>query len=314
MTRRATAVSSACLLAVALAPPAASSAAVPALRAACAATPSGGSPALPGRFRERARAGAATSAPGPRSPQPQDVSFVAAELGRRLAGVTPPTKITVPTRVHVLTRGHRKVSDQDIRSQIAVLNAAYGGAFGGADTGVRFHLESIAVKDEPAWFADPVGAEQAMKTALHKGGRATLNLYIAQLSELMLGFASYPYWYEGAPKLDGVVIDWRSLPGGPMTNYNRGFTAVHEIGHWLGLFHTFENGCAEPGDGIDDTPAEATATEACPAEKDTCGQPGHDPMRNFMDYAHDRCMAEFTAGQARRMQEMWAAYRNIPEK
>jgi hypothetical protein len=286
MARRSTAVSLACLLTVVIAPP------LQLRAAACAASL------------------APRSTPGPRSPEPGDVAKVMAELGRRLSGVTPPDTITVPTRVHVITRGVRQVSDQAVKSQIAVLNSAYGGAFGGVDTGVRFRLDSITVKANAAWFADPVGHEHAMKTALHKGGAGTLNLYIAQLSELMLGFASYPYWYTGAPRLDGVVIDWRSLPGGAMTNYNRGFTGVHEIGHWLGLFHTFENGCAEPGDGIDDTPAEARPTEACPVRKDTCAQPGHDPVRNFMDYAHDRCMAEFTRGQAERMREMWVAYRH----
>ncbi|RVX47906.1 pregnancy-associated plasma protein-A [Nonomuraea polychroma] len=288
MARRATAVSLACLLTVVIAPPLQLSAA---RAAVCAGSPH-------------------RSTPGPRSPKPEDVAKLMAELDRRLAGVTPPTTITVPTRVHVLTRGVRKVSDQAIRSQIAVLNSAYGGAFGGVDTGVRFRLDSISVRDNATWFTDPVGHEQPMKNALHKGGAETLNLYIAQLSELMLGFASYPYWYAGAPLLDGVVIDWRSLPGGAMTNYNRGFTGVHEIGHWLGLFHTFENGCRQPGDGIDDTPAEAKPTEACPAHKDTCPQAGPDPTRNFMDYAHDRCMAEFTQGQARRMHEIWAAYRH----
>lgn len=288
MARRVTAVSLACLLTVGIAPPLRPDAA---WAAACARSPH-------------------RSTPGPRSPQPQDVAKVMAELGRRLSGITPPGTITVPTRVHVITRGGRPVSEQAIKSQIAVLNSAYGGAFGGVDTGVRFRLDGISVQENGSWFADPVGHERAMKTALHKGGAGTLNLYIAQLSEMMLGFASYPYWYADAPRLDGVVIDWRSLPGGPMADYNRGLTGVHEIGHWLGLFHTFENGCEEPGDGIDDTPAEAKPTEACPVQKDTCAEPGHDPTRNFMDYAHDRCMSEFTRGQAERMHEMWAAYRH----
>jgi hypothetical protein len=290
MVRRATAVSLACLLAAGLVPP------------------------LP---RESAPAAGcvphAARTPGPRSPEPQDVAKVMAELGERLAGVTLPAEITVPTRVHILARGERLVTDKAVRAQIDVLNSAYGGKFGGTDTGVRFRLDTISVVDNPAWFADPIGHEKAMKAELHQGGARTLNLYIAQLSHLMLGFASYPYWYEGAPELDGVVIDWRGLPGGAMTNYNRGFTGVHEIGHWLGLFHTFENGCAEPGDGIDDTPPEAQPTQACPQDKDTCAaHAGKDPMHNFMDYAHDRCMSEFTPGQAKRMREMWMAYRHIP--
>jgi hypothetical protein len=285
MARRATAVSLACLLAAGLTPP---------LRPEAAAA---------GCVRAAART------PGPRSPKPEDVAKVMAELDKRLAGATPPAQFTVPTQVHVITRGERKVSDQVIKAQIDTLNSAYGGGFGGVDTGVRFKLDGISVKENGAWFADPVGSEKAMKDALHQGGAGTLNLYIAQLSEFMLGFASYPYWYAGAPELDGVVIDWRSLPGGAMTNYNRGFTGVHEIGHWLGLFHTFENGCEVPGDGIDDTPAEAKPTEACPTAKDTCALAGADPAHNFMDYAHDRCMSEFTRGQADRMHEMWAVYR-----
>ncbi|TDC08645.1 zinc metalloprotease [Nonomuraea longispora] len=286
MARRATAVSLACLLAIWFAPP---------LRAGAAHAAVCGHRAPEG--------------PGPRSPQPGDVAKVQSELARRLAGVTPPTQITVPTVVHVITRPDRQVSDQAVEAQITVLNSAYAGRFGGVDTGVRFRLDGIEVRRNAAWFGDPVGHERAMKSALHQGGPGTLNLYVAQLSEQMLGFASYPYWYTDDPALDGVVIDWRGLPGGAMTNYNRGFTGVHEIGHWLGLFHTFENGCKEPGDGIDDTPAQARPTKGCPERSDTCAKAGLDPVHNFMDYAHDRCMSEFTQGQARRMHEMWAAYR-----
>ncbi|MFC4114771.1 zinc metalloprotease [Nonomuraea zeae] len=331
MARRATAVSLACLLAAGLTPPlhpaATASTSLPALTghsASTSLTASTGLRVAPGLSASTTQAGEAGEVagcaraatvprgPGPRSPRPDDVGKVMAELGRRLAGVTPPAHVIVPTRVHLLTRGERKVTDQAVQAQIDTLNTAYGGGFGGVDTGVRFELDGISVKENAAWFADPIRNEAAMKKALHQGGADTLNLYVAQLSELMLGFASYPYWYEGAPELDGVVIDWRSLPGGALTNYNRGFTGVHEIGHWLGLFHTFENGCKQPGDGIDDTPAEARPTEACPADKDTCTLAGADPMHNFMDYAHDRCMSEFTKGQADRMHAMWAAYRQPP--
>ncbi|SDJ62274.1 zinc metalloprotease [Nonomuraea jiangxiensis] len=297
MARRATAVSLACLLAAGLVPLLRPGAA---LAAGCAAATSA-APATPAR------------SPHPRSPKPGDVARVMAELDERLAGMTPSGQITVPTRVHVIVRDERQVSDEVVRAQIDTLNSAYGGVFGGVDTGVRFRLDGIDVKRHAAWFTDPVGHEKAMKNALHQGGADTLNLYIAQLNQLMLGFASYPYWYEGAPELDGVVIDWRSLPGGAMSNYNLGFTGVHEIGHWLGLFHTFENGCEPPGDGVEDTPAEARPSEACPPGRDTCTRPGEDPSHNFMDYAHDRCMSEFTRGQAVRMHEMWAVYRNTAD-
>ncbi|RSN14158.1 zinc metalloprotease [Nonomuraea sp. WAC 01424] len=297
MARRASAVSLACLLAAGLVPP---------LRLDVARV----SGCLPAAAR---LARAVPGATGARSPRPEDVAKVMGELKSRLRGVAVPVRITVPTRVILLTDGRRRVSDQAVRAQLDVLNTAYSGGYGGVDTGVRFKLESVSVKENASWFTDPVGAEKAMKTRLHQGGAQTLNLYIAQLSELMLGFAAYPYWYAGAPALAGVVIDWRTLPGGAMTNYNKGFTGVHEIGHWLGLFHTFENGCDVPGDGIADTAPEGGATEGCPESKDTCPGAASDPMHNYMDYTHDRCMSEFSQGQAERMHEMWAAYRRATD-
>jgi hypothetical protein len=289
MTRRATAVLYACVLAAGLMPPVPPAVASSCLRAAHPRSPE------------------------PRSPQPGDVAAVTAELGRRLRGVRPPARLTVPTWVHVLTDGVNRASDEAVRAQIATLNDAYGGRLGGVDTGIAFRLEGIAVTRNAAWFSAPITHERAMKSTLRKGGAETLNLYLAEPGSLVLGFSSYPYWYESSPLLDGVVVDWRGLPGGSLSGYDRGYTGVHEIGHWLGLFHTFENGCAGPGDGIADTPAQAGPTDGCPEGKDTCGQPGHDAVHNFMDYAQDLCMREFTAGQAQRMRHMWAAYRVRPK-
>ena len=116
----------------------------------------------------------------------------------------------------------------------------------------------------------PLANEAAMKRRLRKGGAETLNLYIAQLSELVLGYATYPHWYRDRPVLDGVVIDWRSLPGGSLRDFSKGYTGVHEIGHWLGLLRTFENGCSPPGDSVADTPGEAVPTQGCPPRRDTC--------------------------------------------
>jgi hypothetical protein len=192
---------------------------------------------------------------------------------------------------------------------MAVLNSAYGGALGGADTGVRFTLAGVTHTSNSGWFRDPLGSDYAMKRKLRVGGTETLNLYLAQLAELTLGYSTYPFWYRDDPIADGVVVDWRSLPGGALRDFNLGYTAVHEIGHWLGLLHTFEGGCITPGDHVDDTPPEATPTIGCPERKDTCLAPGDDPIHNFMDYAHDRCMSQFTAGQAERIRQMWSAYR-----
>jgi hypothetical protein len=71
--------------------------------------------------------------------------------------------------------------------------------------------------------------------------------------------------------LDGVVSHLASLPGATVEGYeayNHGTTTVHEVGHWLGLFHTFEahdgdSGCEGPGDLVFDTPAERNNSFGC---------------------------------------------------
>ena len=63
------------------------------------------------------------------------------------------------------------------------------------------------------------------------------------------------------------------------------------------------------GDGIADTPFEASPAFGCPVDRDTCAQPGLDPTDNFMDYTDDACMFRFTPDQADRMQMAWDLYR-----
>lgn len=235
---------------------------------------------------------------------------------RREYGVTderriPPVgRLVIPVRFHVITDGRtgvlgRPVIDQQLRS----LNAAYGGTTGGADTGVSFRLVAADVTTSQQWFERPHDNQVAMLGALSRGGPGTLNLFTAAVGSQVLGFSSFPQMYRLRPGLDGVVVDYRSVPGGPLEHFSRGYTAVHEIGHWLGLFHPFEGGCRPPGDGVDDTPYEAVPTTNCPLVKDTCPAPGTDPVHNFMDYAWDPCMTSFTPGQGVRIRAMWAVYR-----
>jgi hypothetical protein len=148
-----------------------------------------------------------------------------------------------------------------------------------------------------------------MKEALRTGGRDTLNVYVADLQDGMLGWATYPWQVKDDPVGDAVMIDFEALPGGAKAAYDEGDTLVHETGHWLGLFHTFANGCEATGDAVDDTPAEASPSYGCPKDRDSCTADGMDPVTNFMDYSPDACMFAFTPGQAERMGVAWDRYR-----
>jgi hypothetical protein len=231
--------------------------------------------------------------------------LTALDARRRLPG-----RIVVPVRFHMVTDGRLGlVSRASVRRQIDWLNAAYGGRLGGAPTGVSFRLVSVGHTANRRWFQRPREHQRPMMRALHRGGPGTLTLVTAGVGADLLGFSTFPQWYRRRPDGDGVVVDYRSLPGGEFRDFGRGSTAVHEIGHWLGLFHTFENGCARPGDHVADTPYESAPTQGCPSGKDTCPAAGDDPVHNFMDYSRDACMREFTRGQARRIRAAWTIYR-----
>ena len=222
----------------------------------------------------------------------------------------------------MLFRSGYVVNPAQVERQIAVLNEAYAGRSSTqtAPTVFQFVTRSVNYIRNSDWYEwdlpgatpenptpDPDDAEA--KTALHQGGYDDLNIYVASLSDQVLGYATFP-WLTKLP-LDGVVLLNQSLPGGTASGYNEGDTATHEVGHWLGLAHTFENGCTEPGDWVDDTPYQADGPNifTCRESDDTCAQPGLDPVHNYMSYGDDPCLDRFTAGQSARMTLIWLAYR-----
>jgi hypothetical protein len=230
--------------------------------------------------------------------------------------------VNVNVYFHVITNtsGQGNVSDTAIANQLVILNNAYGGLTGGANTIYRFTLASTDRTANDTWYTatDSTTAERQMKTALHKGGAADLNFYTNNMGGGLLGWATFPSSYASDPVMDGVVCLYSSLPGGTTSPYNEGDTATHEIGHWVGLYHTFQGGCARSttsgGDFVADTPAERSPASGCPTGRDTCtGKqfPGLDPIDNFMDYSIDSCMFKFTAGQAARADSLTLQYRGL---
>jgi hypothetical protein len=234
--------------------------------------------------------------------------------------------VTIEVYFHVVNKGsgieNGDVPAKWLRDQIQVLNAAYAGvdpsaASTAANTPFRFELAGIDRTTNEAWFNSAIDSqeERDMKAALHVGGADTLNFYVNNAGGVYLGWATFPFWYASDPLQDGVVVLYSSLPGGDCCGsrvYNQGDTGTHEVGHWLGLFHTFQGGCAANyNDFVADTPSERSPAFGCPAGRDTCPGPGVDPIENFMDYTEDSCMYQFTGGQSARMEALSLQYRGL---
>jgi hypothetical protein len=216
------------------------------------------------------------------------------------------TAVVVPVYFHVITNGTAgNVSDVTIAKQIDVLNAAY------ASSGFQFTLAGTTRTSNATWYTMSPGstAEKAAKAALRRGSADDLNLYSANPGGGLLGWATFPSDYARSASNDGVVVLYSSLPGGSAVPYDEGDTATHEVGHWLGLYHTFQGGCSKSGDLVADTPSERSAAYGCPTNRDTCASAGLDPIYNFMDYTDDACMVEFSGNQASRMSAQYATYR-----
>ena len=214
------------------------------------------------------------------------------------------TPVVVNVYFHIITNGSTGDVSGLVDEQMNVLNSAYAG------TGLSFATPVVDKTNNASWYnlAQGSSAERAMKTALRKGTMDDLNIYTANLSGGLLGWATFPK--STLDPMDGVVVLDQSLPGGNAAPYNLGDTATHEAGHWFGLYHTFQGGCNGNGDYVGDTNAEASPAFGCPVGRDSCAsKPGVDPIRNFMDYTDDACMDSFTAGQAVRMQSAWVSYR-----
>jgi len=276
--------------------------------------------------------------------RPQDIPTVAemaameAEFAKRLSALSfDPTEVDIkdPININVYVHVIREDGTVEggniprtwIRAQVKVLNHAFRGhgeAEPGARTPFKFELggpdgleNGVQRITNADWYfnAADESVEMEMKSATRIGSADDLNLWTTGITEStgILGYATFPDGYDSNPDRDGVVIDAHTMPGGDLVPYHLGDTGTHEVGHWLGLYHTFEGGCTAPGDLVEDTPYEAEPFfgECSGGPRDSCaGDPGDDPIENFMDYSDDVCMDRFTVGQRDRSLEQWFAYRD----
>ncbi|PYI04289.1 hypothetical protein BO78DRAFT_320910 [Aspergillus sclerotiicarbonarius CBS 121057] len=249
------------------------------------------------------------------------------------------TSIEIETWFHIVSSqaAADTVSDEMITSQLSYLQKAYQSAT------ITYRLKGVTRQVNDSWARND--DELGMKDSLRRGNYSTLNVYFQtdlqassdgssraasedpdsradvsdQSSSNVLGFCTLPDPSVNASSprssyiKDGCNVLADTMPGGSLAQYNQGGTAVHEIGHWNGLLHTFEGESCSPdneGDYIDDTPEQSEPTSGCPAEKDSCPDlPGLDAIHNFMDYSSDDCYENFTPDQAQRMRNMWTAMR-----
>ena len=228
----------------------------------------------------------------------------------------PPTEvpeagsIVIDTYVNIIcddTGANCAGTEDQVLNQMQVLNSAFI-----VNSPYQFQLVGqIRQFNNSAWLSTGPGstAERSMKSALRQGGRGALNMYVSDPGGGLLGWATFPSSYDGNPLNDGVVVLGGSLPDGDAAPYNQGDTGTHEVGHWLGLYHTFQGGCRGSGDFVADTPAVRSPNYGCPVGADSCRKTPDDEVFNYMDYTDDSCMFRFSDGQVVRAYEQSLQFR-----
>lgn len=231
--------------------------------------------------------------------------------------------------IHIVLPDPTVVTDAQINQQLQILNATFNGTQSDAgnipsffasllgSTGIKFCLAQRAPNGDATngvlrkttnrssfnYLTEDIkyndtGGSDAWNTENY------FNIWICLMSDNILGYASFPD--EGLTVEQGVVIDYRSLPGGAYAQYNQGKTLVHETGHYFNLYHIWgdDDGQCTGTDFVDDTPNQGDASKGCftGIRTDNCTASGTGIMyQNYMDYSFDNCMLLFTRGQASRM-------------
>jgi len=245
------------------------------------------------------------------------------------------TPITIKVVVHVVYHTQTEhLSDAQINSQITVLNQDFGhqaNTPGGINPlGVNTHIQFILDQIDPVptnntSFTTPNSVKKSTNGGVEPWDRSKyLNIWVCNLDyNNARGYTQFPHCPSipglntlNPKEYDGVVISYTAFGNTgyqPHSAYNMGRTATHEVGHWLGLLHTFgdpDAGCNST-DYCDDTPTCSGLWLA--------GEPGYDSIigqcggwrqtSNYMDLSDDRIANRFTQDQADRMRSVIFAAR-----
>lgn len=234
---------------------------------------------------------------------------------------TPDSIKVIPIVVHIIHNGgNENISDAQVESQILVLNEDYGklpgtnGDGDGVDTRVRFCLAKIDpdgnCTNGIVRIKSPLAAHQTYQRALLKelsfwDNTRYMNIYVVKsINGGVGGYSSFP---GGPADEDGMVVRHTLFGSSTGTASGLGRTTSHEIGHWFGLYHTFNNGCGgdvcTDGDYVCDTPPQAEPSFNC-ATLNTCSNDNpdeNDLKENYMNYTPDNCQNMLTQGQKDRM-------------
>ena len=241
---------------------------------------------------------------------------------------TAETVIRIPVVVHVLyNNAAQNISDEQVKSQIDALNRDFRRRNSdSSNTPERFKafaadvaIEFVLANTDPAGKATngivrkPTNAsyftmDDKMKSSKTGGSdawdsKSYLNIWVGNLRQV-LGYASLP---GGDAALDGVVINLTAFGTiGTTAPYHLGRTAVHEVGHWLGLKHIWgDAACGD--DSVSDTPKQGSYTTGNPTGfRSSCSNaPQGDMYMNYMDFTNDAVMNLFTHGQKERMRALF---------
>ncbi len=253
---------------------------------------------------------------------------------RSSADVTASERVyRIPVVVHVVYMSElENISRQQIQSQIDVLNEDYRRIVDtpGFGKGFDTHIEFFLARRDPAGqpcdgvvrikspLTDLNFTDHAQLTRLsHWDPARYLNIYVVHtITPLISGYATFPL---GVPEEDGLVVR-HALFGRSGTGDRPGVEGricTHEVGHWLGLYHTFHDGCGEDpcndGDRVCDTPPAANPHLNCDESDNSCHNDFpdlDDQLENYMDYLPDECKNVFTPGQIKRMHAVLSQVRS----